>query len=431
MKRLKIILVPVLSLLGIGLFAQGIDFKKGHLDDVLALAEKENKLVFVDVYTTWCGPCKQMDRDVFPLDEIGAFYNTNFINYKLDAENSEFNGPAIAQKYDVKGFPTYLFLNGEGTVQTTVSGAMPADLFLKTGQKALGVEVDADYKIAAAKYANGDRSDEAIKSYILAANEYARLIYDENEEEGKKAMSGANEATALYLKRSPEKFVNKEDFTFISDQSVYYAQKLFRGHKLTEYVVDHYDDFKAIVSDENELANFLMYMNYFGIREAASAGEQKRYKQYIADITGKLKPAYAFNDESKLKAIPFLTAFGEAEYAVSQKDYNNYIDNYEAILEMKNDLGAIDYLMPARRILGGGDYSIKQLKRCIKFNQIAYDQYKNAYVVTDFGKLMAKLGDADKARVYYEEAFALFEAMGERGEKMVERFKKEMVALNL
>jgi Flp pilus assembly protein TadD len=67
----------------------------------------------------------------------------------------------------------------------------------------------------------------------------------------------------------------------------------------------------------------------------------------------------------------------------------------------------------------------------LPFNQIAYDKYKNAYVCTDFGLLMAKLGENEKARAYYEEAFQIFSTQGERGKSAIARFKKEMRELGL
>ena len=110
-----------------------------------------------------------------------------------------------------------------------------------------------------------------------------------------------------------------------------------------------------------------------------------------------------------------------------------FIEKYELFLSFNKSPGVIDYLMPARRILdmGKGKPTVAQLKKCIPFNQIAYDKYKNAYVCTDFGFLMAKVGDKAKAKAYYMEAFELFKEQGERGQKAIDRYKAEMAELNL
>ena len=61
----------------------GIKFEQGNWANTLAKAKAENKIVFVDAYTTWCGPCKKMDAETFPDKMVGDFYNKNFINCLL------------------------------------------------------------------------------------------------------------------------------------------------------------------------------------------------------------------------------------------------------------------------------------------------------------------------------------------------------------
>ena len=68
---------------------KGIQFFKGTWNELLAEAKKQNKPIFMDVYTTWCRPCKVLDKDVFPNEKVGGFYNKNFINYKIDAEKTK------------------------------------------------------------------------------------------------------------------------------------------------------------------------------------------------------------------------------------------------------------------------------------------------------------------------------------------------------
>ena len=88
MKKLVLSIV-ILCGFSISLLAQGIQFREGSWKEILEIAKKENKLVFVDNYTSWCGPCKKMVSEVFPLKEVGDFYNANFICYKLDCEKGD------------------------------------------------------------------------------------------------------------------------------------------------------------------------------------------------------------------------------------------------------------------------------------------------------------------------------------------------------
>ena len=86
MKRLSMILSMVL--VASVMFAQGIAFEPEGtlLPQAAAKAKKENKLVFVDCYTQWCGPCKKMARDIFPDAKVGEYMNAKFVNLKIDME---------------------------------------------------------------------------------------------------------------------------------------------------------------------------------------------------------------------------------------------------------------------------------------------------------------------------------------------------------
>ncbi len=167
--------------LSISAQSQGIDFFKGSWEEALAESKRTGKLIFVDAYTTWCGPCKKMTRNIFPMKEVGDFYNANFINTKFDMEKGE--GRKIRSKYKVNAFPTFLFVDGSGKLQYTSKGAKPAPVFIKVGKTALSkADFSVDY---AEKYEEGDRDPILLYNYAMAlkksrkpslkvANEYLR-----------------------------------------------------------------------------------------------------------------------------------------------------------------------------------------------------------------------------------------------------------------
>ena len=98
------------------------DFVESNkLQKVLDLAAAEDKLVFLDVYTTWCLPCQMMERDVFTNETTASIINKDFISYKVDAEKS--NGLNVAFQYDVSEYPTILFLDAQGNVLERGVGA--------------------------------------------------------------------------------------------------------------------------------------------------------------------------------------------------------------------------------------------------------------------------------------------------------------------
>lgn len=102
-------------------------FQNTKWDQVLAKAKAENKPIFIDVYTSWCGPCKMMAKNVFTQKSIADKFNSSFVNYKLDAEKGE--GVSIASKYQVNAYPTYLFLNSDGSLIYRSIGSMTAEKF--------------------------------------------------------------------------------------------------------------------------------------------------------------------------------------------------------------------------------------------------------------------------------------------------------------
>ncbi len=116
-------------------FAQGISFVETTTwQKAIKKAKAENKLIFMDAYTTWCGPCKMLEKRVFTLKEMGDFYNKNFINVRVDMESGE--GPALANIYTVNAYPTMFFIDpNTGKEITRVVGYHEASDLLRTAEK--------------------------------------------------------------------------------------------------------------------------------------------------------------------------------------------------------------------------------------------------------------------------------------------------------
>ena len=116
-------------------FAQeSINFANSNFKEILAKAKREKKLVFLDAFASWCGPCKLMEKNVFPLPAVKEYYNANFINARFDMEKGE--GREIAQKYQVRSYPSYLFLNGDGEVVMKSYGYMGEKDFIEIAKEA-------------------------------------------------------------------------------------------------------------------------------------------------------------------------------------------------------------------------------------------------------------------------------------------------------
>jgi len=110
----------------------GIEFFKGSWKEALAAAKSQNKLIFMDAYASWCGPCKWMAANSFTDKAVGDFFNKNFINVKMDMEKGE--GPGLASTYKVGAYPTLFFIDGSGKLVKTSVGALDAAALLSLGK---------------------------------------------------------------------------------------------------------------------------------------------------------------------------------------------------------------------------------------------------------------------------------------------------------
>ena len=132
----KLLLILVLFTFAGGAFAGGIRFVENKKwKEILSQAKKENKLIFLDGYATWCGPCKYMQNEVFTSEAAGDYFNARFINVKLDMEEGE--GLTLSEQYNLTAYPTLFFVNGDGELVHKYVGALDVEDFISLGKDAV------------------------------------------------------------------------------------------------------------------------------------------------------------------------------------------------------------------------------------------------------------------------------------------------------
>jgi thioredoxin-related protein len=154
----------ILLLLSIVSNAQGIQFEHGTWSEALAKSKAEGKPIFLDAMTSWCGPCKMMAKEVFPDPEVGAFFNANFVNIKLDMERGA--GIEVSSIYRIWVYPTLVFVDTAGTVLHRSAGYQNAQELLALGKLAL----DPTNNLASLEkqYASGNRQKAFMLKYLKA-----------------------------------------------------------------------------------------------------------------------------------------------------------------------------------------------------------------------------------------------------------------------
>ena len=138
-----------------------INFFSGTLDDAFLASKKSGKPIFISACTSWSEPCENIEKYTFSDLEVSNYYNTNFINVKLDME--EYPGIAIAEEYDIRIHPTLLFLDKNGMVIHRGCGAMDAAEFLDLGKS---VSSEKNWAALEKEFEKGNRSSEFLISYL-------------------------------------------------------------------------------------------------------------------------------------------------------------------------------------------------------------------------------------------------------------------------
>lgn len=166
MKRIIILcLLPCFWAVLVSAQFKEVLFEKGSFDEALAKARKENKLVFLDTYTSWCSACKWMDRTTFKEERVAVFFNARFVNVKIDTEKGE--GIEIKKRYPgITTYPTYFILDAQGRELHRIAGGGLPDEFIEKVKQ--GINPETCLSTLRERFAKGERSREFVILYLNA-----------------------------------------------------------------------------------------------------------------------------------------------------------------------------------------------------------------------------------------------------------------------
>jgi len=360
MKHITLLLAVLVAVSTIS--AQEIDFAHKGWEKIKKKAAKEDKIIFVDAYTTWCGPCKWMSAEVFTDESVADFYNDKFINLKLDMEKGE--GLDFAKEYKVVAYPTLLFIDGEGSIVHKRLGALPAEEFLAFGKEALDPEKRIGTLIA--EYEKGNRDPDFLQIYVT------RMIAA--------GMDPMEAADLYFASLSDEELITEENFMLI---------RMLRPSMDSEYfakVAENRDAFAVIVG-EPEVMNFLKEISTYALKKAIYYDDAEAFDNIKAEV---LEMDAPFTEEVVLYA-DMRYAWGEGDYS----DFIKYADKYakDFIWMDWNELNTIAWDIYEDEKYAGKEY----LKLGLKMAKQSVTIEENYYNTDTYAALLYKSGKYKKA----------------------------------
>lgn len=366
MKKIKYVLLLMLSL---QLLAQeSINFSNKPFAELLAQAKKEKKLVFLDAYASWCGPCKLLERNVFPNPAVKEFYNKTFINTHIDMEKGE--GPEIARKYMIRSYPSLLFLNGDGEVIQKGLGYMSPSDFLALG-KEVGDPINAK-ESPKALFEKGESNPQFLETIIK---------------------NNAN-SDFEFAKKAAERYFEVKKTKELSKQEVSYILYFLKSTKDPIY--------KVFVADKDEIVKIIpldtytQFDNQIKLSEVLEASIDEKdgtinedyYFKNATPIVGKEEAENALN-RVKISLYPQTGNF--AGYEKAALEYYKNPDNFET-----KELDKAAWIFSQNVT---NEASLNEAKVWAEKSVMKSENPENTYILA---KLYQKTGDIEKAKSFAE-----------------------------
>jgi len=127
--RIMTTLASILLVTMVASVSADVSWTQDDWDTVLKRAKAENKYIYIDFFTTWCGPCKEMDKTTYVDDRVVEFSKT-IIPVKFDAEKGK--GKELAEKYRISFYPSQIVIDPDGEEVDRFLGMLGPEDFMTT-----------------------------------------------------------------------------------------------------------------------------------------------------------------------------------------------------------------------------------------------------------------------------------------------------------
>lgn len=384
MKKIFFLLIalPFYTLAQEGMkFEHGITWK-----DIQAKAKAENKYIFMDAFTTWCGPCKYMAANIFPMEKVGQFFNDKFVNVKVQLDTTKndndevkswyADGHDIMTKYKVQAFPTYLFFNPEGKLVHRAIGSSEADQFIAKAADALNP--DKQYYVLLEQYKAGKKDPEFLRKVAYSAQE----AYDR---ENTDIVSKEYMATQKDL-------LTKENLEFIDR---FTRTSKDAGFAIIMKNAAKFDEVRGAGAASKKISNIIKQEELFPalFRRDAPAPD---WAKLSANINTKY-PAFAKEVISSGKVMYYQTKGDWTNFQSAVLDYMKAYSNKVSPDELNNFAWTVFENCK----------DMTCVKEALEWSKKSFKDNNNPMFIDTYANILYKLGNKQEAIKWEEKALAL------------------------
>lgn len=374
---MKNYLTYIFLFVSFALSAQGVNFINNDMAAAKLQAQQSGKPIHVYAYTTWCGPCKVMKKNVFPDAQVGAFYNKSFVNVMLDMENGD--GPAVGKKYGVRAYPSFLFLDANGEVVHRSLGGQSTVDFLDLGNAA--VDPDRQVGTLRKRYEAGDREPQFLKNLAMAVS--------------KAEYTGFEPYSIEYLNTQKD-WSTEENMKFLFDYS-----EASTNSPLFQYTIKNKDAFVALLGAKKV------------DQKIAFAAEVDRQNNQInpEDVAALTQHYSKYFSKEKAKSQAKKTNIEYLMYSDDRTLHRKFLAESQLYMATDPDEGWNFYNAVAWEVhLLTDDKHI--LKQAANWALTSISKESNSFNNDTLAAILYKLGDYNSARLYAETSIKLAEETG-------------------
>lgn len=373
-------------------FAQNINFQDNmEFSEILKKAKTENKIIFLDAYASWCGPCKMMEKNVFNKESVQEYYNANFINVRFDMEKGE--GMDLARIYGVRSYPTFLFIDGDGKIIYKSMGYQPEKEFLETGKNAKKTTEEVVTKRL--QFEKGEKDLSFLKQLFF--------------ETYKIEIDFAKKVAERYFQNKKDKNFSKEEAFMLfnilkSSDSPYYQLFIDNKTEITKYISEKaYSDFDTSIKLNTLLQE--------AINKEINEIDDEKYLKNAVNITSEKEANKVLNDF-------------KMNYYFSVKNFDKFTETSLKYFQneneqRKNKLMEISYII-AENVKNKDLLTVptKWVEKSVNENE----NLDNTYILAKLYFTMEKNSDA---KIYALKSFNLSKKIG-RNTDLQEKLLKEI-----